>query len=403
MQTSDTTQPSAAIDGDSDVGPVRKKSLLVGLSLALATVPVMLFLGEGALRFVQRGGRSPQVDRHFFCQFDSELGWANRPNVRCTFKGHPLTINNAGLRDDEPVSAGAGERRLLLLGDSQIFGDGAALDETIGAELERLLPGVRTLNAGAIGYGGDQCLLLFERTADVLRPDLTLLTLNAFDLRDHVSHEIKGGYRKPRFVLTADDRGANDEIADPQLRLEGVASPGAKQRIARWLTQHSRLYLLSTRRGTRPAGAAEREAAAWDSPDNVFPANLDEALTVTCALLTRFCDDAQRGRRAAAVAWLPYEMDYTNEEFRRRSDLAVARLAEHCQAIGLPLCDLRPALENQDASTDSAPQPNEFFLDKLHFSPLGHARIAAALAAWIPAEKLLEIDSSPVSELTHAP
>lgn len=380
-----------------------KKSLFIGLSLALATVPVMLLLGEGALRLVQHGGRALRVDRHYFCQFDAELGWANRPNVRCTFKGHPLATNDAGLRDDEPVSAGASERRLLLLGDSQIFGDGVALGETIGAELEELLPGVRTLNAGAIGYGGDQCLLLFERTADVLRPDLTLLTLNAFDLRDHVSREIKGGYCKPRFVLTADDRDANNEIAEPQIQLAGVIPPGAKQRIARWLTQHSRLYLLATRRRARPAAAVEREAAAWDSPDNVFPANFDEAITVTCALLSRFRDDAKRGRRTVAVAWLPYEMDYTNEEFRRRSDLAVARLAEHCQTIGLPVIDLRPALENQDATTDGAPQPNEFFLDKLHFSPLGHARIAAALAAWIPAEKLLESDASPVAELTHSP
>ncbi len=375
---------------------------LVGAALALATVPLMLLVGEGALRLAPMDARAPHADRHYFCQFDAELGWVNRPNVRCTFKGHPLAINDLGLRDRNPAAetAKSSRRKVLLLGDSQVFGDGVALEETLGARLETRLSNVRTLNAGAIGYGGDQGVMLFERLADQVEPDLTILTLNAFDLRDHVATEIKGGYRKPRFVLN--DENSTEEA----LRLEQVVPPSAKQRLARWLTQHSRLYMLVKRQHTRPAGAARREAARWDSPDAVFPENLDQSLAVTEALLARFHNDAARQQSRGAVVWLPYEMDYTNAEFRRRSDLVVSRLAERCRAIGLPLCDLRLALE-ADSSTplhgENTTTPDEFFLDKLHFSPLGHARIAEALSQWLQQEKLLTSEATSATKLTHTP
>lgn len=381
----------------------RRKRPLVGAALALATVPVMLLGGEGLVRLTQRGQAAPQADRHFFCQYDAELGWVNRPNTQCTFKGHPLAINDRGLRDDDPVVPNDDNQkaRVLLLGDSQVFGDGVAIEETLGARLETLLPGVQTLNAGAIGYGGDQCVLLLKRLADRLKPNLTILTLNAFDLRDHVTNEIKGGYRKPRFVLN--NAG---EDAQQELELEPVVAPSVKQRLGRWLTQHSRLYMLAKRQHTRPAGAAQREAARWDSPDAVFPENLDEALAVTASILVRFDADVQRIDGRAAVVWLPYEMDYTSAEFRGRSNVAVGRLADGCRQLGLPLIDLRPALENiTGAPSDDAPltaQPHEYFLDKLHFSPSGHARIASALAERLVQLKLIPAQTSQNPSLTQA-
>lgn len=367
----------------------RKERLLIGGSLSAATLPLMLLAGEAALRMTPRHGAAVQADRGFFCQFDADLGWVNRPLARCTFKGHPLSIDEFGMRDDRPAAnAGAAPERVLLLGDSQVFGDGVAWPDTLGARLETLLPGVRTLNAGAIGYGPDQAVLAFERLAPRLKPTLAVVTLNAFDLRDVVRREIKGGYQKPMLTI-----GTSATAGEPELVLHKVSSPSVQQRLTRWLTQHSRLYVLATRRRARTPEQAARETAAWDSPDEVFPEDLAVALAVAEAILGRFHQTGEsRGVKVAAV-WLPYEMDYTQPEFRRRSDAAVSRLAAHAAAIGLPFCDLRPALETSrvTASDDSsALAPQNFFLDKLHFSSAGHERMATHLAAWLKAERLVE-------------
>jgi lysophospholipase L1-like esterase len=67
-----------------------------------------------------------------------------------------FTINSLGMRGPEPIDADSAPR-ILLLGASAAFGQGARSDEeTISALLERLLPSHRVLNAGVVGFHSGQ-------------------------------------------------------------------------------------------------------------------------------------------------------------------------------------------------------------------------------------------------------
>lgn len=87
-------------------------------------------------------------------QFDSELGYLYRPNIKGVFKNwefgpNTYTTNKLGLRDD---SASANAPTIITLGDSFTTGWGVEQDETYADRLEKLL-GVKVLNAGISSYG----------------------------------------------------------------------------------------------------------------------------------------------------------------------------------------------------------------------------------------------------------
>lgn len=111
-------------------------------------------------------------------QYDKELGWAMRPNVDVTLPKYRLTTNSVGLRNKELRDL-EGQVRILALGDSRTFGEGADNDFTWPALLEKKLndykPGhFEVINAGVSGYNAFQGLRYLETRGIKLNPNLVI-------------------------------------------------------------------------------------------------------------------------------------------------------------------------------------------------------------------------------------
>lgn len=126
---------------------------------------------------------------------DERIVYELRPGTRGRFLGHEVQINALGMRDRERTAEKpAGVFRILVLGDSHLFGYGVGQDESFAAVLEALLearaPGrFEVLNTGIPGYNTVMETRVFERRADELAPDLVLIHFveNDMDLPNFLS------------------------------------------------------------------------------------------------------------------------------------------------------------------------------------------------------------------------
>ena len=155
--------------------------LVVGELLARALDVVDRLNGYG--RFVYRAG--PSVD----------LPYLLRPGVVTTVFGTPVRVNRLGLRGPEAeIRPRSGVHRVLVLGDSVVFGQGVAEDETLPADLGRRLNAANAgeyevLNAGVPGYDAVAEARLLEASGLALAPETVVVgtSLNDYDVAPQYS------------------------------------------------------------------------------------------------------------------------------------------------------------------------------------------------------------------------
>lgn len=119
-----------------------------------------------------------------------------------------IRINSHGLRDREiPYEKTSGAYRILVLGDSQTFGQGVEAEETYAKVLERELARqsgrpVETVNTGVPGTGTVHQLWFLEEQGWRYRPDAVVVGFYFNDITDNAQchlYGLKGG----RLVRTA--------------------------------------------------------------------------------------------------------------------------------------------------------------------------------------------------------
>jgi hypothetical protein len=129
-----------------------------GLMAFLAAEVVMRFAADRILsdaEYISVGS--------VFLLEDSLLGYSLQPgSTRIVAKGGVFnvreTINTAGLRDAEhTLDRAQRRRRILVLGDSFMYGDGVGLGQTLATQLEGLLPGTEVSGGGAAALRGRPC------------------------------------------------------------------------------------------------------------------------------------------------------------------------------------------------------------------------------------------------------
>lgn len=122
--------------------------------------------------------------------------YAFRPNTQTTFRwdGDPLgslpegaavtyRLNRFGLRGPPPTAAG---RRVLVVGDSFVFGEGVVLEDTFVARAEPLVrkagaPDAALVNAGVPGYGTVQEAFRLPGWLAQIRPSAVVVVYNPND------------------------------------------------------------------------------------------------------------------------------------------------------------------------------------------------------------------------------
>ena len=179
--------------------------LALGLASALAT---LIFLELVLSALFEPVHRVWQVQELF--QLDDELIYSLRPNRERVAVNEEFTerasTNSAGLRDD-PIRARADfDERIVVLGDSMIFGHGVDDGESFPNQLQAVLResnrNVDVINAGIKGYGTDGAFKLWTaRLAPLgLEPDLVIFAIYSNDLHDNIGqplYSIEKGTLRP--------------------------------------------------------------------------------------------------------------------------------------------------------------------------------------------------------------
>jgi lysophospholipase L1-like esterase len=246
----------------------------------LSTLFALLLL-EGGVRLIGVGGTT--LTRGRLHAFDPDAGWACHPGTDLRY-AQPgsfdvrVRCNSRGLRDTEhDYPKPPDTRRIVVLGDSFVWGYGVEMEEMFSKQLERQLGDGdadgnadgdasrwETINLGVNGYSTVQELVRLETEGLHYAPDWVVLMFCHNDLEDNFDD--KDGAR-PVVKVNPDDTMT---IVNRPVRRR------FRSRIAQWFGRNPRLFGVVTfclhnlkyQRRERLAAAARRAAVADPNEQN---------------------------------------------------------------------------------------------------------------------------------------
>lgn len=291
-------------------------------AVLLVTVLALLVGAEIVLRITYKPENLGTV-----IHYDSLLGWSLAPNSmlisddRGRGLHYRMDINSMGLREDEvAIPKPKGRKRVLILGDSFVFGSGVDAKERFSDLLKQELPGdVDVVNAGVPGWGNDQELLFYERDLRTLEPDIVVLEFTANN--DVVNNELKGPLieegTKPRFRCV--DGVMTLEPPEKPVIVAETASAKAKKvlRKSRLLVfVRNRLRMRNYKQHTQSdptlahAGyEADRQLSHWSVYDTRGGPAIDSAWNVTECIFARLARDCEQDSARLIVFAFPLQVE----------------------------------------------------------------------------------------------
>jgi hypothetical protein len=319
----------------SRVLPLLAASLLLGLSV--------VELGLRAFGAFAPPPSTPVPRRPDLYRADPELGYTLVPSTRTTYR-YPLNstrdialVSNAdGFRSDREIDAPDPRRRLWMLGDSMVLGDGVDAADRLTEVIEQRAPGWRVDNLGMTGWGLDLMVRAFEKMSRRIRPDVLVLAFYTDDFRRLGPYYSGQGYPAPKFQLKD---GVLSEAPFP-------AAPSF------W----SRLRLVQA-----------VQQIVWRLTRNQYDLN--------AALLDRLRRDTGTDT-ALAVVFVPGRGDTSEDQERR------AFLAAWCLRTQTPFLDLTTTIHGPDI--DAA-----FIPGNPHWSEHGHRLAGEAIHKFLQAGALI--------------
>jgi lysophospholipase L1-like esterase len=348
--------------------------------LAVGGTVVALLVAEVVCRMVvedpfQGLGESRNSWRVVGLAPDPELEFSFQPGYegRMTLAGEydvPFRINAQGLRDDHEYAAEhPGTTRILLVGDSFVFGVGVELQDSLGKQLERALnesglaQPVEVVAAGVPSYGLDAYALLIERWVPRLHPDLAIVAL--YPGNDLLDYELKA--------------------TDPRIVIEGMLV-GKRQAWSWNLRRYSTLaHVLLQRFNPYPRIEQQR-------PDRPTPQDLAHLFRTMQPWIARIAAAQASGGPPTAITAC-----YARESVPawRQGTLEAAvppwnEVLAECARVGLKVLDPKPAWLAPDLVVRDF-----FFARDTHYTAAGNRFFAEWLAARLRAEypELLSADA----------
>lgn len=311
---------------------------LIVLSVALL---ISLFAAEIALRLT---GRFPPPPTTFECldpdlyEADEDIGYRLIPSRTVTHKyprrknPRELTIvsNRHGFRLQREFDEPDDRQRVLVIGDSFVFGLGVEHEERFTNVVEQLRPAWRVDNLGLPGWGADLMLKAFQSIGPAAKPDVVVVCLYTDDFVRVRPFYTGVGFPIPRYKLDGD-------------RLTPISYPKRRLVDALHLTQ-----AISKVRWTYTS-------IEW---------NLNEAI------LDAIHDQAQELDSQLLLVFLPGHFDTDNDQKRR------FWLCDYAADRGLPYADLTD-------SVHAHPIEDLFIKDNFHLNATGNRLVAEELASFL--------------------
>lgn len=344
--------------------PLRFRLIMAGVAITFS-----LGIAELLVSFA-RSGAFPYLN---LFQRHERYGVVLEPGAkaRTVSRGGRVTeirTNALGFRGPEWKVGHQGRARVLLLGDSQMFGYGVAERDALAGQLETA--GFDVLNASVPSWGPIEYALAVEDLAPWFRPDVVLFVANV----------------------------ANDW---PEANVANTKRSSARDG---WLTRHAeaaplnfplrrqllgKSHLIFTAREVRFGlkGISIAEARAGKPPADaarLLVGQFEQLAVPSGEYRSRVTPHLIRAQNSAGVpviaVALPMDVQTHPTEWKkyagapidlRAADILLDDFLADAAARNIPALDLRPILK--------AASPGAFLDDDYHLSEKGHQAIAAAL------------------------
>ena len=360
--------------------------VLGNLILALTSTILSLAAVEGSLQlFMPDLAPEPITSEvHQFYRFDPVLGWSPMPGARgVLFRrefSHPVRINSFGMRGPETsLKKPAGIKRIVVLGDSYVWGAGVADQYRFTNLLQDQLRGSEVLNFGVTGYGPVQYYLLTKKAIE-FEPDVVVI---AFCLVNDFSDAVfwrRYKMYKPYARLDESAKLVIDGYPLPNVQRFGRRADDA---VISWLFKHSYFYRLLDERILRvmgwlqeigqkgPADFAENQSDLFLHPNK---ASVAMVLNINRQLLKGLVESFQELHIPVIVLAVTSVCEIGECSYvHGRVDGQRRALELILSALPVIYVDPTPAFESGD-----------FFPTDRHWRASGHQKAAAAL---LPAVK----------------
>ena len=360
-------------EGHRAARPLRSAARLC-LRLAAATL-VFLVVGEVLARSLGMVDRMNGYGRALYTRGpDTDLPYVLRPGVRTSLFGIDVRVNAFGCRGPEiTAEPRPGVRRVLVLGDSVVFGMGLPENETVTSKLGMLLNGKRpteVINAGVQGYDTTAEAHWLEWAGVRLRPAVVIVgvSLNDYDRPPTVS---------PIGLLTRTPAGSTrPTLADHSHLLV----------LFQWLNAYRRgaLYVQAMGRLDGDLRRAQDQAAHRDSTSqsttfdgavrNLHLAFYRDPKIGPWVRVRHAWADLKRITDREGIVLMPVIFPEGYQVGVPRPKLVPQeRLLGICAELGIRCLDLQPAF--------AAAGPG-LFNDAQHPNARGHTVAAFAIARW---------------------
>ena len=345
------------------------RTLTLRFTLIASGLLVGVFLAEGLARlfFPQLAPRTARITK--FWKYDPDLGWSNSPRAIGDFETFGIhafvTINSKGFRGPEIEYARDQKRqRVMVLGDSYVWGYGVKDDEVFTELLRKTMPDVEIVNVGVSGYSTDQELLLYRNECYRYKPDLVIIVVTENDILGNLLTEQYVIYGKPAFHLKDGELTLiNQPVAKTPLWKRAFAHFAMRSFV---LTAANRYLYSRDISGIEASAAQKKDGAAYSGASPTasgnFPRTQGEEITARLLVELRREISARQGDGKLLVV-------FTEEMTGSRE------FAQYLTPIDIPCLDLEDYIGADDRSLHL---PNDF-----HWNAEGHKRVADIMAKFI--------------------
>jgi hypothetical protein len=315
------------------------------LMLLLGAVGVSLFICEAALRMTgrfQTPSYPPVCMRPELYQPSALYGYRLWPSRTTTYlypahnpRRLTLVSNRDGFRNSREFDEPDERLRVMMVGDSFVFGEGVEESERFTNALEALQPSWRIDSLGMPGYGPDLMLRALEAVGLKAAPDVVVFSMYTDDFRRVHPQYAGAGFEIPRFKLESG-------------RLVTVPYP-TPSFWDQWSLAVAIRYMY------------------WHYTNTEFHLN--------AAILDRFLQLARLHAFVPAIIFLPGRTDAPIDKKRR------AWLRQYTQQSATPFLDLTEPIHQ-------AHRHQVFIPRNWHLNPYGHQLVATALQHFISEQAL---------------
>lgn len=351
------------------------KIIMLRLALVFAGITIALAAGEIAMRFLLPDYLAyAGIERNFFCRYDPELGWAPLPEITAQHRQNGFSTfvsqNQYGLRGSDKVTKKRtnSSRRVLVLGDSYVWGYGVNQDE-IFSNPEFHSSSLEILNFGVSGYATDQEYLLYQRNGLEFDVDEVVLAFTPYNDVIGNLEKKQYGYLKPYFTIVEGELILHQDHIHDSIGRNISNQIRFHSRLVNTLERSYRIYRDNQKYKDSGIDTSIARKRVYEDGDELSEDDL-EGIKITSKIIVALREIVEQQGASFSVLFIPYKPHILDR--RETNHPLVEYLSRELETNGVDYFEPYFLFLNQEK--EGRKLYNRF---DNHFSPSGHSLFAA--------------------------